>query len=436
MKRSAIFFLAAMALSPLVFSHAQAQDRFFFDPFRRAPSQGMWPREAPVRQAEPEVPASESGATHTSSEQADAQRATQATEYIVVVGDTLADNLAQGLADGFLADHPEVAVIRKTRASSGLVRNDFYDWPGQITGVLEKEKATAIALMIGANDQQALRDADGNHEIRSDRWREIYVRRLDEMLAKLGQKGVPVFVVGLPSMQNGRLHSNMPYLNDILRERAQNIGAYYIDVWEGFVDDGGGFIFTGPALDGQTRRLRLGDGVHFSRPGSRKLAHYLERDLLRLFEQRAAGRPFVPSTIAPDSPTAPSAASPAAPVRPVAGPVMPLNQLAAPAGQLAGAKPASLPVDPVASKVLVEGKPAELVPGRADDFRWQAVGAPLPSAQAAQPAAAQGALPPLGAANLSPLNERDVSKSKQAPGLMRPPSQQKVITIPEQNRLR
>ncbi len=396
----------------------------------------MWPRDVPVRPAEPEAQAGEGGVTHTSTEQADAQRQTQASEYILVFGDTLADNLAQGLADAFVGDHPEVAVIRKTRASSGLVRSDFYDWPAQVPAQLEKEKATAIALMIGANDQQVLRDTDGVHEPRSDRWREIYAKRVDDMLAKLAQKSVPIFVIGLPSMQNARLQANMPYINDILRERAQAIGAYYIDIWEGFVDDGGGFISTGPALDGQTRRLRLGDGVHFSRPGARKVAHYLERDLLRLFEQRAAGRPFVPSTgIKPDAstPAAPAVVSPYAPTRPLAGPVLPLTQPSGPVGQLAGgAKPANLPVDPVSARVLVEGKPVEPIAGRADDFRWQAVGATMTPAPLQNP---QAAMPPVAPANLSPLQEKDVSqKGKAPPGLMK--SQQKVITIPEANRTR
>jgi hypothetical protein len=415
----AVLLIAAL----LAASSAHAQ---LFDPFRR-PSPNMWPREAPMR-AEPEIPAGENGITHTSTEQADAQRATQASEYILVFGDTLADNLAQGLADAFVADHPEVAVIRKTRASSGLVRADFYDWPAQVPGHLEKEKATAIALIIGANDQQVLRDSDGVHEFRSDRWREIYAKRVDEMLAKLAQKSVPVFVIGLPSMQNARLHSNMPYINEILRERAQAIGAYYIDIWEGFVDDGGGFIFTGPALDGQTRRLRLGDGVHFSRPGARKVAHYLERDLLRLFEQRAAGRPFVPS-VRPDgtAPAAPSAASPSTPARPLAGPVLPLNLPAASGGQLAGAaKPANLPIDPGAAKVLVEGKPVEPVSGRADDFRWQAVGTVIPLENP------QSVMPPVAPANLPPLQPEQGRRAP--PGLMK--SQQKVITIPDANRVR
>lgn len=434
MKRP-LLLLVLLASLPLAVPAAQAQfnDRFFFDPFRRpAPPPNMFPREAPVR-AEPEVPAGESGTTYTSTDQADAQRgANAATEYVLVFGDTLADNLAQGLADAFVGDHPEVAVIRKTRASSGLVRADFYDWPAQVPAHLEKDKATAIALMIGANDQQPLRDSDGVHEFRSDRWREIYARRVDDMLGKLAQKRVPVFVIGLPSMQNARLHSNIPYINEILRERAQAIGAYYIDIWEGFVDDGGSFTFRGPALDGQTRMLRLGDGVHFSRAGGRKLAHYLERDLLRLFEQRAAGRPFVPS-VRPDGTAAPSAASPAGPAvpaRPVAGPVLPLNLPVGPVGQLAGAaRPASLPIDANAAKVLVQGKPAAPVSGRADDFRWQAVGTVMLLENP------QSVMPPVTPANLPPLQQETIKPP--VPGLMKPPaSQQKVITIPEANRIR
>lgn len=435
MKRS-VLFPALLAVLTVVISVAQAQqDRFFFDPFRRSP-QNLWPREAPARQAEPEVPAGEGGTTYTSTDQADTQRQSQASEYILVFGDTLADNLAQGLADAFAADHPEVAVIRKTRASSGLVRNDFYDWPAQVPAHLEKEKATAIALMIGANDRQALRDEAGQYEPRTDRWREIYVKRVDEMLAKLAQKGVPVFVIGMPPMQNARLQADMPYINEILRERATAIGAYYIDIWEAFVDDGGGFIFTGPALDGQTRRLRLGDGVHFSRPGGRKLAHYLERDLLRLFEQRAAGRPFAPTVPRQDTPgaSAPSTGSPFAPTRPVSGPVLPLTQPSGQLGQLAGAaKPANLPVDPVAARVLVEGKPVEPVSGRADDFRWQAVGTPMaPAVVPQQSSPAQSALPAVAPAPIAPLQEKDTKKTP--PGLMK--SQQKIITVPDANRTR
>ena len=43
----------------------------------------------------------------------------------------------------------------------------------------------------------------------------------------------------------------------------------------------------GPDFEGQIRRLRAGDGVHFTRAGARKLAHYVEREIRRVMLARA-----------------------------------------------------------------------------------------------------------------------------------------------------
>ena len=59
-----------------------------------------------------------------------------------------------------------------------------------------------------------------------------------------------------------------------IRSRAEKAGAIYIDVWDGFVDESGRFVVQGPDFEGQIRRLRVSDGVHFTKAGARKLAHY------------------------------------------------------------------------------------------------------------------------------------------------------------------
>ena len=74
----------------------------------------------------------------------------------------------------------------------------------------------------------------------------------------------------------------MQYLDDLYRARAEKAGINYIDVWDGFVDESGRFTSQGPDFEGQTRRLRAGDGVHFTKAGARKLAHYLEREIRRV----------------------------------------------------------------------------------------------------------------------------------------------------------
>ncbi len=307
------------------------------------------------------------GTVYNSADAADAdtKRPEPPQEYVVVIGDTMADQLSQGLAEAFFGEHPEVAVIKKVRASSGLVRADFYNWITEAGNLAANERATAFVVMLGSNDRQALRDETGSHEIRSDRWRDLYAKRVDEFLAKLKEKNTPIYVVGMPPVSSPRASGDMQYISEILRERTARAGVRYVDVWEGFVDEQGQFASSGAAMDGQMRRLRISDGVHFTRPGARKLAHYVERDLLRLFESRVRS-PYLPYGLD----QGPNLSG----VRPAIGPVIPLNT---PLGQgrvLDGEKQeiGATPnfIDPSTKKTLVEGVPLAPVDGRADDFRW------------------------------------------------------------------
>jgi hypothetical protein len=128
----------------------------------------------------------------------------------------------------------------------------------------------------------------------------------------------------------------------------------------------------GPDFEGQIRRLRSGDGNHFTQPGARKLAHYVEREIQRALMSQAT--PVALPTV--DEP-APKVAAPTAPkpgseaiARPLAGPVMPLTTPAEADELLGGASARQISVDPIASRVLVRGEPNRTPFGRADDFTW------------------------------------------------------------------
>ena len=164
------------------------------------------------------------------------------------------------------------------------------------------------------------------HEFRSEKWGELYGKRVDEMIGVLKAKGVPVFWVGLPSVRGARATSEIVYLNDIYRGRAEKAGIVYIDVWDGFVDDAGNFSNYGADFEGQTRRLRTGDGLHFTRAGARKLAHYLEREMRRVMLARATPLATpAPEEPEPDAKAPPAAVAPGLPPRPIASPVMSLT---------------------------------------------------------------------------------------------------------------
>ena len=148
---------------------------------------------------------------------------------------------------------------------------------------------TADAPSIVAPEKSA-RAASGLHEFREERWVELYAKKIEEMIGVLKSKGVPVLWVGLPAIRGVKGTSDMLFLNSLYRDGAGKAGITYVDVWDGFVDEAGRFLQKGPDFEGQIRQLRCADGVYFTKPGARKLAHYVDREITRLLGRHAPGR--------------------------------------------------------------------------------------------------------------------------------------------------
>jgi hypothetical protein len=214
---------------------------------------------------------------------------------------------------------------------------------------------------------KSARSPNGIYEFREDRWVELYTKKIEEMIGVLKAKGVPVLWVGLPAVRGTRATSDMLFLDSLYRDAAGKAGITYVDVWDGFVDEAGRFLLRGPDFEGQIRQLRSSDGVFFTKPGARKLAHYVEREITRLMAARSApiALPTEPGT--PDASAKPGQPAP----RPLAGPILPLVASSIGTDQLLGApgaRPAS--VDALAARTLVKGEPLAAPAGRADDFVW------------------------------------------------------------------
>jgi hypothetical protein len=211
------------------------------------------------------------------------------------------------------------------------------------------------------------RSPNGLVEFRDERWVELYNKKIEEMIGILKTKGVPVLWVGLPAVRGAKATSDMLFLDSLYREASAKAGITYVDVWDGFVDEAGRFLQQGPDFEGQIRRLRSYDGVYFTRPGARKLAHYVEREITRLLASRSAPIELPSEPATPDANAQPGQPAP----RPLAGPILPLVASSVGTDQLLGG-PGSRPaaVDALAARTLVKGEPLAAPAGRADDFAW------------------------------------------------------------------
>ena len=334
---------------------------------------------------------------------------------VVVIGDSMADWLGYGLDENY-GDQSEIGVERKIRATSGLVRydakNEALDWPQAVKEALSNEKPNAIVVMLGLNDRVSLREkaqaqpkrndepaqganqstgqasqdkaappadaearpqtagqttsqhpvSGGPYDFHTDQWAALYAKRIDAMIAALKSKGVPVIWVGLPAIRGTKATSDMKYLDEFYRERAERAGIIYVYIWDGFVDEDGDYALQGPDFEGQTRRLRTADGVHFTKAGAVKIASYVDRELRRV----------MPSSVAPVALPGPenTPKSGSAGARPDVGPVLPLTASSGgKGGELLGASPQTTS-DPIAAKVLSRGESLTAPAGRADDFSW------------------------------------------------------------------
>jgi hypothetical protein len=358
------------------------------------------------------------------------KRDTVPEQTVLVLGDAMADWLAYGLEDA-LSETPELGVVRKVKTVSGLIRyqpkGDPSDWAEAAKEILANEHPDVIVVMLGLHDRMPIHEkvekkdkdkkkgkkgakakpdakdgakdekadankpndneaaaasedeedaappektapaANGIANFRDPRWVELYNRKIDELVGILKAKGVPVLWVGLPAVRGTKSTSDMLFLDALYRDAAGKAGITYVDVWDGFVDDGGRYIQQGPDFEGQMRRLRSYDGVYFTKAGARKLAHYTEREIRRVLAARSA--PLSLPNSAPDNSVTikPGDAGP----RPMVGPVVPLVASSIRSDQLlggAGSRPAA--VDALAARTLVKGEPLNVPAGRADDFSW------------------------------------------------------------------
>lgn len=329
------------------------------------------PQRPPVEQAPaPKKPPPEpEGVVYDSADAAMQGKKPPPEKFVLVLGDSLGAQLAQGLADAYVSDRAST-VIGRTEEEFGLLppqQPGGADILARLPDAVAAARPGVTLVVLGSNDLRPIRDGDQMVEPLTDRWNELYGRRLDEVFTALRQKAGAVIVVGLAPVANGDTSAQYERLNDVLKTHAARAGLTFVSLWDGFVDEEGKFAPFGAAVDGQRRRLRLNDGVRFTKAGARKLAFFTQKDITRLLTETR-----------PD---------PAAAAGPGARPVMSLTDgLGRAAATLAGG--ATAPVIPAAApaplageaaRVLRDGGALPAVPGRADDHSWP------PKAPSSQP---------------------------------------------------
>lgn len=109
------------------------------------------------------------------------------------------------------------------KASSGLARPDFHDWPATTPKMMDKHKPDIVVVSLGTNDYQALWEKGNWIPQEDERWEKIYGERVDALLEAAAGKDKERLVIwsGPYAFQGKNAVVRAPIVNRIMKERVE-----------------------------------------------------------------------------------------------------------------------------------------------------------------------------------------------------------------------
>lgn len=190
---------------------------------------------------------------------------------ILVVGDSMAGDLGFGLAR-ILSDRRFISVKIDARTSTGLARDDYFNWPYQLALDIRSYRPTVVVMLFGGNDTQGF--IVGGHGVLwgTSEWHTRYSRRVAFVMNEVTKSKRQVVWVGMPIVRSSWLSNGYRGLDRIYQAEArQHRGVMYVDSWKLFTDHSGRYApyLRGPG--GDLVLMREGDGIHLTFAGGDRI---------------------------------------------------------------------------------------------------------------------------------------------------------------------
>jgi hypothetical protein len=192
-----------------------------------------------------------------------ATSAIPAVQRVIIAGDSIPEDLGPMVTAAMAG--PRFIGHTESHPSTGLVRNDFFDWPAAARRIAA-ERPTTVILMMGGNDNQPIKPPDGPYaDPASLRWTAEYARRAGLVMDALRDNGVArVYWLTLPSTTRSGMNVAVTAMGQALHQAAR--GRPGVTVYDS--DQ-----LLAPIAG--TAAAHQADGIHLSIQGSQKIAYVL-----------------------------------------------------------------------------------------------------------------------------------------------------------------
>ena len=198
---------------------------------------------------------------------------------LLITGDSMQESMGPQLTALANAKSHVVAGCTVPKYSTGLVRDDFFDWPRYAKELAAQRDPEAVSFMIGGNDAQGMSVGGRVLEAGSAEWAAEYQRRAAAVMTAFADGKRKVYWIGLPIARSERHTRVFGVANDAVRKAAAGVpGVRFVDIWAMFAPNG---RYQDSFADeyGRTQRMRSSDGIHLSTAGAAMLARRMLRTL-------------------------------------------------------------------------------------------------------------------------------------------------------------
>ncbi|MFC0820347.1 SGNH/GDSL hydrolase family protein [Moraxella marmotae] len=210
-----------------------------------------------------------------------------ASQYTLRTGDEIffaGDSMMQGVAphvQQYLQKNYNIKSVNLSKQSTGLAYPSLFNWPKTIEETLSSNANIKIlAVFLGPNDPWDMPDLvnGGQLKFQTPEWEAGYRARMATILDSAKNHGVKVIWITPPNMKKQKLNEQMIYLNGIMQDELKRHGALVIDSRQllGTSND----VYNDYLVkDGESIKMRSGDGIHFSVKGQKLIAEALQEQL-------------------------------------------------------------------------------------------------------------------------------------------------------------
>lgn len=250
-----------------------------------APAAAATPQESPAAQTPPPpvqepAPAAEppaeplpAVAPPVSVEESGLTQAPPMRYRIMLVGDSLMEDLGPRTHKAFNR-RKGLDFVVSAKYSTGLCRPDFFNWPNHMREQVSKRRPDLVIFFIGANDGLSVKEGKRLVPTGGQAWREAYGRKMDELISIARDAGAEVIWVELPAV-GGRYNKLLHETQIAQREFCESRGIATLQTDPLLSGVWGKFEIFG-TYKGKTVRLRRTDDTHLTPDGNMKVLEALQ----------------------------------------------------------------------------------------------------------------------------------------------------------------